>query len=205
MAQRIQTGLVAALIMSLTATAAQHVAASELPLIVLIYDYTRVNLEMLTNVENTTSKIFRHAGIQLVWRDGFAYVTDRLNPDNLVPLRPAAVIVKLEPQSKAARYGVGPVCGGIGFESGAIVFVPSFDRASTPSSATRLSYVMAHELGHILLGSNAHSLIGIMRRAFLQEDWAKAAQGTLGFTHSQNQQIRAWATARSRSSSGSAN
>src|SRR5258708_3243068 len=100
--------------------------------------------------------------------------------------------LKLQPESDTARYGVDSVCGGIALESGAIVFVRSVDPASMASGATRLGYVMAHELGHILLGPNAHSLVGVMRGTLLQEDWVKAAQDTLGFTHSQNRQIRAW-------------
>jgi hypothetical protein len=52
------------------------------------------------------------------------------------------------------------------------------------------AYLMVHELGHILLGPHAHSIVGMMRGTLLQEDWEKAAQGTLGFTRSQNQQIR---------------
>ena len=95
------------------------------------------------------------------------------------------LVIKLQPQSEAARYGVRLVCGGIGFPSGAIVFVRGFD-------STRLGYVMAHELGHMLLGPNAHAIAGIMRGTLLPGDWEKAAQGTLGFTHSQNQQIRTW-------------
>lgn len=49
----------------------------------------------------------------------------------------------------------------------------------------------------ILLGHNAHSIVGIMRGTPLPEDWEKAAQGTLGFTHTQNQQIRMWIYQRS--------
>ena len=55
-----------------------------------------------------------------------------------------------------------------------------------------------HEFWHILLGPNAHFIVGIMRGTLLPEDWEKAEQGTLGFTHSLNQQIRWWITQRSR-------
>jgi Zn-dependent protease with chaperone function len=60
------------------------------------------------------------------------------------------------------------------------------------SDVTRIGYVIAHEIGHILLGPNAHSIVGIMRGTLLQRDWENAAQGTLGFTQSQNQKIRTW-------------
>jgi hypothetical protein len=90
------------------------------------------------------------------------------------------------------------VCGGIGFASGAIVFVRKSDPTSV-ADATRIGHVIAHEIGHVLLGPNAHSIVGIMRGTLLQEDWEKAAQGTLGFTQSQNQQIRTWISERSNS------
>lgn len=66
------------------------------------------------------------------------------------------------------------------------------------AASMRLGYIMAHEIGHILLGQNAHAIVGIMRGTLQPEDWEKAAQGTLGFTHSQNQQIRTWIAKRSR-------
>jgi len=112
-----------------------------------------------------------------------------LNPP---PEDPATLVVKLQPESAAARYGVNSDYGGIGFSSGAIVFVRSFDPRGTTSKAARLGHVIARELGHMLLAPNAHAIGGIMRRTLLPEDWEHAAQGTLRFTHSQKQQIRTW-------------
>ena len=116
---------------------------------------------------------------------------DRSGREKPAPEDPATLVVKLQPQLEAARYGVQSVCGGIGFESGTIIFVRRFD-------ATWLGSIVAHELGHNLLGPNAHAIVGIMRATLLQEDWGKAAQGTLGFTRSQSQQIRAWIAERDR-------
>ena len=160
-------------------------------LTVVIYDHAHLNAETLRAAESTTSAIFGGAGVQVVWREGFAYAAERRNVLNPPPEDPATLIVKLQPESEAARYGVHSVCGGLGFESGAIIFVRRFD-------AIWLGYIMAHELGHILLGPNAHSIVGIMRGTLRNEDWEKAAQGTLGFTRRQNQQIRTWIDERRR-------
>jgi len=165
--------------------------ASTLRLTLVIYDHSHVGPETLAAAENTVSEIFAHANVQLIWRDGFEYAAERHGALKPAPEDPVTLVIKLQPESEAARYGVRSVCGGIGFESGAIVFVRSFD-------STRLAHVIAHELGHMLLGPNAHALVGIMRGTLLTEDWEKAAQGTLGFTHSQNQQIRIWIDQRSR-------
>ena len=176
---------------SLVASPTRAIAGG-LKLTVVIYDHAHLNAETLRTAESTTAAIFGGgAGVQVVWREGFAYAAERRNVLNPPPEDPATLIVKLQPESEAARYGVGSVCGGIGFESGAIIFVRRFD-------AIWLGYIMAHELGHILLGPNAHSIVGIMRGTLRNEDWEKAAQGTLGFTHHQNQQIRTWIDERNR-------
>jgi len=192
MENRLVYGLVIGLIMSVVAGTPRCLATSTLRLTLVIYDHAHVGPKTLANAENTVSEIFAHANVQLFWRDGFAYAAQRHGFLNPPPEDPATLVVKLQPESEAVRYGVRSVCGGIGFESGAIVFVRSFDSRSTASAATRLGYVIAHELGHMLLGLNAHAIAGIMRATLLSEDWEQAAQGTLGFTHSQNQQIRLW-------------
>ena len=191
MANRLVNGLVMSLMMTVVARAPLCLAASTLRLTLVIYDHAHVGPKTLAAVENTVSGIFAAADVQLIWRDGFAYATERRAAENPSPEDPATLVIKLQPESEAARYGVRSVCGGIGFESGAIIFVRSFD-------STRLAHVMAHELGHMLLGPNAHAIVGIMRGTLLPGDWEKAAQGTLGFTHIQNQQIRTWIDQRNR-------
>ena len=166
-------------------------AANDLTLTLVIYNYAHVGEGVLTQAENTTSDIFRRAGVQLVWRDGFAYAAERRNAVTPAPEDPATLVVKLQPESEAVRYGVRSVCGGIAFDSGAIIFVRGFD-------STRLGCIMSHEIGHILLGQNAHSLVGIMRGTLLEEDWTQAEQGRLGFTRSQSKQIRTWIVRRTR-------
>jgi hypothetical protein len=191
MANRLANGLVMSLIMTVVAGSPRCMVASTLRLNLVIYDHAHVRPETVAAAENTVSEIFSHANVQLSWRDGFAYAVERHGILNPPPEDPATLVIKLQPESEAVRYGVKSVCGGIGFESGAIIFVRNFD-------STRLGYVMAHELGHILLGPSAHAIVGIMRATLLPEDWEKAAQGTLGFTHSQSQQIRTWIDQRNR-------
>lgn len=53
-----------------------------------------------------------------------------------------------------------------------------------------LGHVMAHEIGHLLLKSSAHSSEGLMRADFRPADLKKAAQRQLKFSLSQSQAIR---------------
>jgi hypothetical protein len=55
--------------------------------------------------------------------------------------------------------------------------------------------VIAHELGHIVLGAGSHSSIGIMRPKWRQEDF-EPARGALLFTRHQIKQMKALVTNR---------
>lgn len=191
MENRLASRLGIGLILTFLTVAPRCIDANNLRLTIVIYNHANVGPEVLSGAEHTVSNILDHAGVQVVWREGFAYAAERRAMSSPPPEDPATLVIKLQPESESGRYGVRPVCGGIGFPSGAIIFVQRLD-------ATWLGYVMAHELGHMLLGPNAHAVAGIMRGTFLPEDWEKAAQGTLGFTGSQNRQIREWIDRRNR-------
>jgi hypothetical protein len=53
------------------------------------------------------------------------------------------------------------------------------------SLADTLGNVMAHELGHLLLGSNSHSGMGIMRAHWQSEELRRLSRGGLWFTSEQ--------------------
>ena len=53
-----------------------------------------------------------------------------------------------------------------------------------------LGHVMAHEIGHLLLRSTAHSIEGVMRAGFRRLELKKASQRRLTFTRQQNSAIK---------------
>jgi hypothetical protein len=53
-----------------------------------------------------------------------------------------------------------------------------------------LGTVIAHELGHLLLGSNSHSGVGIMRAHWQGEELRRLSRGGLGFTNEQAGDMR---------------
>ncbi len=53
-----------------------------------------------------------------------------------------------------------------------------------------LGNVMAHELGHLLLGSNSHSGAGIMRAQWQAEELRRLSRGSLWFTSEQASHMR---------------
>ena len=52
-----------------------------------------------------------------------------------------------------------------------------------------LGHVAAHEIGHLLLGTNSHSAGGIMRAHWKMEELARANKGLLLFTKSQSHRM----------------
>ena len=56
--------------------------------------------------------------------------------------------------------------------------------------ANILGNVIAHELGHLLLGSNSHALSGIMKARWENEELKRMAKGGLFFTAEQAEHIR---------------
>jgi len=53
-----------------------------------------------------------------------------------------------------------------------------------------LGNVVAHELGHLLLGSNSHAVAGIMRVRWQGEELRRLARGGLLFTPEQGERMR---------------
>jgi hypothetical protein len=54
-----------------------------------------------------------------------------------------------------------------------------------------LGGAMAHEIGHLFLGPNSHSPVGIMRAGWKEEDLKRASQAGLMFTADEARRIRA--------------
>ncbi len=57
---------------------------------------------------------------------------------------------------------------------------------------------MAHELGHLLLGSNSHSGMGIMRAHWQSEELRRLSRGGLWFTNEQADRMTGKLTGRVR-------
>jgi hypothetical protein len=65
-----------------------------------------------------------------------------------------------------------------------VLLVGSFNRWAL------LGHAMAHEIGHVLLGTTEHSPEGIMKARWGKPDYQRAAMGFLEFSPSQRAAIR---------------
>lgn len=69
--------------------------------------------------------------------------------------------------------------------------VARLEQGRPTSSAAILGSVMAHELGHLLLGTDSHAACGLMRPVWTADDLAAASKGILIFTEDQSRAMRA--------------
>jgi hypothetical protein len=98
--------------------------------------------------------------------------------------------------SAAAAYsitapGLPPGKFGTSFGTHAVVLNRQVEKTAADkgfSKALILGYVMAHELGHLLLGNNSHGQ-GVMMGTFGRREFERAEKGELVFTPEQAKQM----------------
>jgi hypothetical protein len=128
----------------------------------------------------TVRSIFLAGGIGIAWRDcasphlGTAVTADPC----MEALAPTEVVVRLAPaprQAPPGSLGFSYVVQGAGIGRLATVYpdrVGEFARSAGVSSSTLLGRVIAHEVGHLLLGTLEHAPRGLMRPYWSRRDLA---------------------------------
>lgn len=167
-----------------------------------VHSYVKTAPQALAAAEHEATKIFRRVGVEVEWLD----LTDcreggRTEPPCHSPLGPGDLVLRIlarapdedrDPGGETFGFALIPLNGSDGVD--AAVFytgVQDLSRTSAASSAQILGFLAAHEIGHLLLGSGAHSSMGIMRSGWTPEELERAARGQLGFTPQQSEKMRA--------------
>ena len=156
------------------------VPSSSAPLTVIVYDYAGVKDADLRHAEQQAARIL---GYPISWVH-CSEAEDRLCGQTAGP---AALVVQLLPERATRRNGsvgamgfaIPPGDGKFGQHCG--VFYDRVKQLSRQSlnEADVLGHAMAHELGHLLLGINAHSRDGLMSAHWTPRELALAGQGKL--------------------------
>ena len=141
-------------------TTSRESAAAE-RLVVRTYNVGGVTAEEMTQARDVAGVILRGAGLQAVWRDCTTACADALGPRELI------VRIVAAPQGIVAE-SLG--CALIDVQHGAGTLATVYpDRISAVASrtgvdaGTLLGRAVAHEIGHLLLGTAEHSAGGLMR------------------------------------------
>jgi len=100
------------------------------------------------------------------------------------------------PQASRLRgdeFGYATEDGAQGFGCVAWIFydpIKSFAVEKELSLTQLLGHVLAHELGHMLLGANSHSGMGLMRAQWSSRELFEANHGGLFFSDSESRRIQ---------------
>ena len=167
-----------------------------------VYNLAHALPATLGEAEKEASKIFGLAGVQLTWVDcstddaevrigqtchppfGSADLRLRLLPHRLAELR----------QTHPHSLGLALPCPATDGGCFVNVFYQRAEELATDGELGLpkvLGHAIAHEIGHLLLGSNAHSPVGIMRAKWGPEDLRRANRGNLLFGAKEAELIRA--------------
>lgn len=167
--------------------AARAEADSNPAITVLLYDYAHTSAGTLTRAEREASRILREAGVETIWLDCPTGHSAAGPPGPCQrPLEPAEVVLRILPSARKNGFR-DTVFGYANLPAYASVY---YDRAVLLARSENvefelpiiLGFAMAHELGHLLLGSNSHSDTGIMRAQWDRKAVQSALMGRKLFT-----------------------
>jgi hypothetical protein len=173
---------------TLSLAAEVHPSPSHPQVVVSVFNDAGVEERTLLAAENTASQIYHQAGLELAW-ESCGKEEGRPCTD---PAGPAHVALRIEhqPRSLAADvYGVAYL-GDNGVGSYCDLFydrIAALYRQGKVSEGRILGIIAAHELGHLLLGSHAHSAMGIMRPQWQPQDFGDSIQSLRCFSRQQVQ------------------
>ncbi len=171
-------------------------AISDQSLVIRIYDLANVPSQILDHSIRDASGILSAAGVDVTWQRGSdsneAHTVDLSTPT-----------VERRAQDYRGYIVVGILHGMPSwFHSGALGYalphaqtgvnatifydrVECWEEPGVIDLATVLGHVIAHEIGHVLLGSTEHSNSGIMRAVWSKRDFRTPSPGAAEFTAQQ--------------------
>ena len=160
-----------------------------------VYDYAHISTELLTAAEKDAERIFRQAGVETVWTTCLPKAAESdgcytVNANHLVlKILPRAIAMHV--RDRADVLGAAMVdTEGVGYF--AYVFYDHIQRLAEERKLGHalLGDVLTHEIGHLLLGSNSHSVSGIMSAHWYGEELRRISEATMFFAPNQSRMMR---------------
>jgi hypothetical protein len=165
-----------------------------------VYDYAQVSRPALLAAEGEATRILRQASVELRWvdcptveaeRDSYRQCLSAGLEDALViRVLPKAMVGLQEKTADTLGSAIGCDHGPCSVAGVYYDRVRSLSGAATAPVPTLLGRVMAHEIGHILLGPQAHSRTGIMRAYWTDHELSSAASQEMVFTAEQSHRMK---------------
>ena len=200
--------------LNLAGAEAPGAADPDLSISVLVSNYAQLPEGTLAGAVEEAAKIFRQAGVETVWLYcGPSSATPLDDPGCQQQLSPTVVFMRILSGSMTEGFGLRHNTCGVaapewpvfswdvaapspngGFGSYAFIFFDCIREMADTLGAraeTILSHMLAHEMGHLLLGPGSHSRKGIMHDDWDREQAQSASWGRLHFTPRQADKMQA--------------
>ena len=199
-------------LLSLTATVPAQGPGTQSRIQVLVYNFAGVPAETMALAESRAATIYRHAGIEMDWLDCPLTSEEAARyPQCLLSAAPDRMALRVVAGHMGAQFGLARDAFGAasvpavhGFGVVALVCAECSARLAhgdQAMDAAILGHVMAHELGHLLLGTTGHTARGLMHAAWRGKELQRVAQGSLLFTSDEAAKMRRNAATRLASAS----
>jgi hypothetical protein len=177
---------------------AKNASAPVAAVTVSVYNDAGVSAPALAQAEQAASWIFHQAGLEVIWANCEKLPEAPANPEScrqaVFPTHLQLRILRRSRGLTESTFGISYLSAdGIGCYSD--IFLEPIQRLQSHqnhqvSLGIVLGNVAAHEIGHLLLGTNSHSVSGIMRAHWYDEELASASRRALLFTPAQTHSIR---------------
>ncbi len=181
--------------------------SKELHLTVKVYIYAPIPQYELATAERVAGKIFQNVGVELSWVDcPLTGPTAQLNPTCTAPNTPTDIHLNIVPD-----FAEGPWVGKSAMGFAVALPPPSHGQCASVSYVRAmgllrdareltlgelLGHGIAHEIGHLTLGTNSHSPSGLMCAHWNVHELKLAAYSQLRFSEEQAATIRSDVRAR---------
>jgi len=192
-------------IFAASAEAAPAISAAE-SITVRLYDYASINRTVLAASTQVASGLLANAGVGSRWEQCRTSEQGANLSPSCADRADSSVLqlrIQTERQAKRLELKVGqfgyalPTADGHGVIAGVFLGkVSRVARAQGLDVPVLLGHIMAHELGHLLLGSCRHGFEGIMRPSWTNRDLMKTQAGGLRFTSAEASRMQAQVVAR---------
>lgn len=162
-----------------------------------VHDYASVPSKLLNAAEEQAREIYHRAGLETVWLNCSPKL-EKIEPESCYFSDTTHLTLKILPHASNERVrdrndvlGTAyPDDKGVGYF--AYVF---YDRVQELTERQNLGHalladVMAHEIGHLLLGSNSHSVRGIMCAHWDYDRLRNISEGAMWFIPAQSKIMR---------------
>jgi len=162
-------------------------------IVVSVFNDAGVGQATILEGERIAAEIYAQAGLEAAWNN-CSTEPGPAAEECLQRLGPGRIFLHIEHQPRTPAEGIYGVAflGDGGWGAYCDLFydrIVALHRQGAASEARILGIIAAHEIGHLLLGSNAHSPEGIMRPQWQSEDFWRPGPGGTSFSCQQQQKI----------------